>query len=144
MREWSWSDLKSFLRMIWSEMIWNFQIMIWGQKCHFFGKNFPTPGIKIFFYNITFKIVYQTPKSNLTQINKWLLEIFSKKNIKILIFFNNNFFLKMIWEWSENFRSNQISSDQIMFGKCDLIWFKITFLSNDLDLISNHHFRDLA
>ena len=27
-REWSWSDLRSFLRMIWSDMIWNFQIMI--------------------------------------------------------------------------------------------------------------------
>ena len=31
--QWSWSDLRSFLRMIWSEMIWNFQII---NLVHFF------------------------------------------------------------------------------------------------------------
>ena len=51
---------------------------------------------------------------------------------------------KMIWKWSENFRSNQIKSDQITFWNCDLIWSKITFLPNDLDLISDQNICDLS
>ena len=50
----------------------------------------------------------------------------------------------MIWKWSENYRSDQVRSDQITFTKRDLIWSKITFRPNDLDLIWDHNISDLS
>ena len=50
----------------------------------------------------------------------------------------------MIWKWSEKYRSDQVRSDQITFTKQDLIWSKITFWPNDLDLIWDHNISDLS
>ena len=61
-----------------------------------------------------------------------------EKNTRIYVYLDiwsrsrTNFLLK---KWSKTFRSNQISSCSE-----NAIWFHITFPSNNLDLISNHHF----
>ena len=60
--QWSWSDLRSFLRMIWSEMIWNFQII---NLVHFFLNQtifsewyyIMMRGGCIFFFQISFRLI---------------------------------------------------------------------------------------
>ena len=90
-------------------------------------------------------MVFQTPKSNLTQINEWLLKFFLKKDTKNSDLFYNNFF--SIWsendlKISDQIRSclgNAIWSDlKSLFYQMILIWSEITIFA----ILPNSEFRE--